>query len=204
MCSDRPGLEGGTLCSCFLSLLLLPIKLGVVCGVQKHEYLIKRSDAVTAQIRSIFANSHSLFPACVSSELFRMTTICWGSGWVGSTPSIGNPCCCLGVLPGERPDESVPRGQGADDAAGSVRNHPTDLREGRVCSGEANAAAGKHILSRGTAWSSVGLDAPVKFRNPATDPSCHTRISGSWPWVFVISGQKNDLCCSLSFPVGRI
>lgn len=57
------------------------------------------------------------------------------------TPSMGNPSCCLGMLPGERPDKSVPRGKGADDAASSLRNHPTDFWEGRVCPGKANAAA---------------------------------------------------------------
>lgn len=41
-----------------------------------------------------------------------------------------------GVLPGERPDEPLPCGQGSDDPTGSVRDDPPDLWERRVCSGE--------------------------------------------------------------------
>lgn len=64
-----------------------------------------------------------------------------GSCCVRWTPPTGNPSSRLGMLLGERPDKSVPRSKGADDSAGSLRNHPSDFWEGRMCPGKANAAA---------------------------------------------------------------
>ena len=46
------------------------------------------------------------------------------------------PFLPAGVLPGERPDQPVPRSQGADDPASSVRDDPPDLWERRVRPGE--------------------------------------------------------------------
>lgn len=40
------------------------------------------------------------------------------------------------MLPGERPDQPIPRCQGPDDTASSVRDDPPDLRERRVRPGE--------------------------------------------------------------------
>lgn len=136
---------------------------------------------MTAQItRSIFANSHSLSPSCVSSELFTRTSLCCGSSCVGLTPSLRIPLVLQECYLESDQTSLYHAAKGLMTLQALYGTIPQIFGKGDC----ARVRLNKCILFFGTALRSVWLNAPLGFFNPAIT-HCFSLINLWFNWYLL-------------------